>query len=141
MSKSYLVPHDFESVNLAYVNTTFNAAGSSFTAGNSQSGEFITLNATGGSAVNVPSIFSGLDLNFVVSNTGAHTITLPAGSLYGPVLFPYAGTTGSLVANANGVIATTTGSTVGDRFRLTSDGSKCYISGSVARFNAFKYVS
>lgn len=141
MSKSYLVPHDFQTINLGYLNDTFNAAGSTFIASSSVSGEFVTLNATGGSAVTVPSLFSGLDITFIVSNTGAHTITFPSGTLYGTVNFPYAGTTGSLTANANGVIATTAGSAVGDRFKLTSDGIKCYVSGQVSTFNAFKYIS
>lgn len=141
MSKSYLVPQSFQSINLGSVNTTLNVAGTSFTAGSDVSGELITLNATGGSAVIVPTIYSGLDLTFIVANTGAHTITVPAGTLYGTAHFPYAGTSGSLVANANGVIATTVGSTVGDQINLTSDGTKCYLTGSVARFNAFKYSS
>lgn len=141
MSKSYLVPHDFKTVNLGYLNDTFNLAGSTFVAGVNQSGEFITLNATGGSAVTIQSLSPGLDLTFIVSNTGAHTITAPAGTLYGTVNFPYSGTTGNLTANANGVIATTSGSAVGDRFKLTSDGVKCYISGQVSSFNSFRYTS
>lgn len=141
MSKSYLVPHDFQTVNLGFLNDTFNVAGSTFTAGSNVSGEYITLNATGGSVVTIPSLYSGLDLTFIVSNTGAHMITVPAGTLYGTVNFPYAGTSGSLTANANGVIATTTGSTVGDRLKITSDGVNCYISGQVARFNALRYIS
>lgn len=136
MSKSYLVPHDFQTINLGYLNDTFNQAGSSLNAGLQQSGEFITLNATGGSVVNVPSIFSGLDLTFIVSNTGAHMVTLPSGTLFGTLSYPYAGTVGNLTANGNGSIATTSGSSVGDRIRVTSDGIKCYLSGSVGKFNA-----
>lgn len=136
MSKSYLVPHDFQTINLGYLNDTFNQAGPTFSAGLQQSGEFITLNATGGSVVTIPSVFSGLDLTFIVSNLGAHTITFPSGTLFGTLGYPYAGTIGNLIANGNGSIATTSGSTVGDRIRITSDGMKCYLSGSVAKFNA-----
>jgi hypothetical protein len=138
MSKSYLVPHDFQSVNIGSLNTTLNVAGSTFVAGANVSGELVTLNATGGSAVTVPSLVAGLDLTFVVSNTGAHTITLPSACVYGTVNFPYAGTSGSMLAAASTVISTTAGSTVGDRFKLTSDGTKCYLSGTVSTFNAIK---
>lgn len=136
MSKSYLVPHDFQSVNLGAVNTTLNIAGSTFTAGPSVSGELVTLNATGGSTVSVPGIFSGLDLTFVVANTGAHTITLPSACVYGTVGYNYAGTSGSMLAAGSTVISTTAGSAVGDQIKLTSDGVKCYLSGNVAAFNA-----
>lgn len=140
MSKSYLVPHDFQSINLGFLNDTFNVAGSVFVAGQNQSGEYITLNATGGSAVTVPSIYSGLDLTFIVSNTGAHTITLPSSTLFGVVNFPYAGTSGSMNAAANTVILTTAGSAVGDRIKLTSDGINCYLSGTVSKYNGIKLV-
>jgi len=141
MSKSYLVPQDFQSVNLGSVNTTINVAGSTFTAGPDVSGEIIILNATGGSVVTVPSLVSGLDLTFIVSNTGAHTITVPTGTLHGTAHFPYAGTAGTLFASANAVIATTVGSVVGDQFNITSDGTKCYLTGSVRNFNSFRIVS
>jgi hypothetical protein len=138
MSKSYLVPHDFQSVNLGYTSTVLNAAGSTFVAGADVSGELVTLNATGGSAVSVPGIFSGLDLTFVVANTGAHTITLPSACVYGTVGYNYAGTSGNMLAAASTVISTTAGSAVGDCIKLTSDGTKCYLSGTVTAFNAIK---
>lgn len=138
MSKSYLVPHDFQSINLSYTSTVLNVAGSTFIAGPAASGELVTLNATGGSAVSVPGLFSGLDLTFVVSNTGAHTITLPSACIYGTVNFNYDGTSGSMLAAASTVISTTAGSKVGDCIKLTSDGSKCYLSGTVSTFNAIK---
>ena len=136
MSKSYLVPHDFQSINLSYTNTTLNLAGSTFVANINVSGELVTLNATGGSAVSVPGLFPGLDLTFIVANTGAHTITFPSGCVYGTVNYPYTGTVGNMSAVASTVISTTTGSKVGDRIKLTSDGFKCYLSGTVSTFNA-----
>ena len=138
MSKSYLVPHDFQSVNLGYTSTVLNLAGSTFVASPAVSGELVTLNATGGSAVSVPGIFPGLNLTFVVANTGAHTITLPSACVYGTVNFPYTGTFGNMLAAASTIISTTTGSKVGDCIKLTSDGTKCYLSGTVSAFNAIK---
>lgn len=138
MSKSYLVPHDFSSINVSYFNDTINSAGSAFTTTQAQSGEFVTLTATSGSTVIVPNLFSGLDFTFIVANTGAHTITCPTGTLFGAVNFPYAGTSGNLVASASTTISTTSGSCVGDRLKLTSDGVNCYVSGTVSKFNSLK---
>lgn len=138
MSKSFLVPHDFSTISLSFSNDTINPAGSTFTVSQLQSGEYITLNATGGSAVSVPNLFPGLDITFIVANTGAHTITAPTGTLYGTMNYPYAGTSGNLVASANSVISTTSGSSVGDRIKLTSDGVRCYLSGTVSAFNGVR---
>ena len=140
MSKAYLVPHDFSTINISYFNDVFNTAGSVFSAGQAQSGEYITLTATGGSTVTVPAIFSGLDLTFIVANTGAHTITCPSGTIFGAINFPYAGTSGNLSAAASTSISTTLGSCVGDRFKLTSDGTNCYLSGTVSKYNSVKIL-
>ena len=142
MSKSFLTVHDFSSINVGSIEQQVYGLGSSYTVGNSNSGDFMLLNATGGSAVILPSVSAGLDFKFIVSNTGAHTVTAPSGTLFGAVnvAISNSAVSSNLVASANGVISTTAGSAVGDRFSVLSDGTNYYVSGTVARSNGLNFT-
>ena len=141
MSKSYQAVHDFQSVNLTQSLTQINLAGSSLSVKNSHSGDVILLNATGGSAVSLPTPNGGLNFTFVVSNTGAHTIVAPSACINGAVANAVFNTGASLATGAaKTTISPTAGSAIGDTIRLVATDSKYYLSGNVANFNAVKYA-
>lgn len=140
MSKSYLIPHSFSRIDVATSIDRVVLAGNTFTATSTESGSFIILNSTSGSIVSVPNVGTGLDLTFIVGVTGGHTITCPTNTIFGSLNFPFAGTGGNLLANGKTSISTTTGSCVGDRLKLTCDGTNFYLAGTVSRFNALNIV-
>ena len=138
MSKSYLVPHDFSQITVSMSNDTINFSNSSFTAGSNVSGEYIMLNSTSGSSVVVPSLGVGFDMTFIVSATSPnHSVTVPPNTLFGIIS---QGTSGNLAANSNHIINSTTGSCVGDRFKLVCDGTNFYVEGNSAKFNGFTFA-
>jgi hypothetical protein len=141
MSKSHLTIHDFQSINLGSSIPQFTAAGSSITLDSSNSGDYISLNTTSGSAITLPPPVTGLNFPFVVTAVGPHTITSPiSGNIYGSLACAIP-TIGSSLLTSNGgtVISTTSGSLVGDRINIVSDGANYYVSGTVGRFNALKF--
>lgn len=143
MSKSALVPHDFETINVDYTITPVNFVGTSQILTVQNSGDLNVLNSTSGSVVSLPLASSGYTFPFVVSALGPHTITAPASTLFGAVncAVPTTGSTLN-VTNATGstVLLTTSGSTIGDRFNVISDGTNYYVSGTVSKYNAIKFL-
>lgn len=140
MSKSYLIPHSFSRIDVATSVDRFILAGNTFTATSNESGNFIMLNSTSGSSVSVPNAGTGLDFTFIVGVTGGHTITCPTNTIFGSLNFPFAGTSGNLLANGMTSISTTAGSCVGDTLKLRCDGTNFYLTGTVSRFNALNIV-
>jgi hypothetical protein len=142
MSKAYLTVHDFSALNVNSIEQQLIPAGAAYSAGNTASGDIILLNSTSGSSVTLPSNSPGLHFTFLVSNTGAHTITSPSANLYGGlnVVVANSAVSSNLVANGNTVISTTSGSSIGDTITLLSDDTKYYVSGTVSRFNGLKMV-
>lgn len=133
MSKSYLIPHSFSQLNVGSALSQSILAGSTLTVTTAESGDFIILNATGGSAVSVPSSAraAGLDLTFIVGVSAAsHTITFPTGTLFGHI---DQSTAGSLVAGSTNTSVSSSAGSVGDMFKVVCDGTKFYISGSAAK--------
>lgn len=142
MSQSYKTIREYQSLSVASSIIQVNLAGSSISLSNDQSGELITLNATGGSIVTLPTPSKGLHYKFIVSATGGHTITAPSACIFGAVCNAVSNTGASILNTgaAKTVIATTTGSSVGDSLSLVCDGSKYFVSGTVTQFNALKFV-
>lgn len=142
MSQAYKTIKEYQSVSVSSTLVQVNLAGSSVNLGNNQSGEVVTLNSTGGSVVTLPFPMKGLQYKFIVSATGGHTITAPSACIYGAVCNAVSNTGASILStgSAKTIIATTTGSAVGDSFSLVCDGSKYFVSGSVSQFNALKFI-
>lgn len=146
MAQSYKTIHDFQFLNLAQSSLNVAPLGTNIILDNTQSGDILLLNATAGSIVNLPSPSSGLSYAFIVRATGGHTISAPTASIYGAIgcsnANPNPGTVGSTLTTgpAKTVIATTSGSSIGDAFTLTSDGTNYYVRGAVANYNALKFM-
>lgn len=142
MSQAFKTIREYQSLSVASTLVQVNLAGSSVSLSNAQSGEVITLSATGGSAISLPSPSKGLQYKFIVSATGGHTITAPSACIYGAVCNAVSNTAASILSTgaAKTGIATTTGSVVGDSITLVCDGSKYFVSGTVSQFNALKFV-
>jgi hypothetical protein len=141
MSQRSKVIHDFQSVNLSQSQVQFTDAGSSITLGAAQSGDIVTLSATAGSVVTLPSPSVGLLYRFVVTNTGAHTLTAPSACINGAISISQFSTSANLATGASKtVIKTTAGSAIGDQFTLLGTDSKYFLSGTVGVFNAVTIV-
>lgn len=141
MSQRYKVIHDFRSVNLGQSQLQLTEAGSSITLSPSESGDIIALNATGGSAVALPTPLSGLMYRFIVTNTGAHTLTAPSACINGAISNAVFNTGANLATGAAKTsIATTAGSVIGDTITLVGNGSKYFVSGTVTNFNAVRFA-
>ena len=141
MPQGYNVVRDFKQLHISQSTLQLNAAGSAITMGTSHSGDIVTLNATAGSAVTLPVPKSGLFYQFIVTNTGPHTLTAPSACINGALGFAVSSSTASLATGAAKTsISTTAGSVVGDSFNLVSDGSKYYLRGNVTNFNAVKFA-
>ena len=137
MSQRSKVIHDFQSVNLGQLQLQVTNAGSSISLKPSESGDIVLLNATGGSAVTLPSPSSGLHYRFIVSNTGAHTITAPTACINGALAISQYSTSANLATGAaKTVIKTTVGSLIGDQINLIGVNNKYFLSGVVSTFNA-----
>lgn len=143
MSQSSRTIHDYRRINVGQTLLQVSPAGTAITLGNSHSGDLITLTATSGSAIRLPAPSAGLSFPFVVAATSAgHVITAPAGTLFGAVTVavPTAGSTINVSATGGSTtLSTTTGSVVGDRIQIVSDGTKYFVSGSIARFNGVTF--
>ena len=141
MSQASKVVRDFTAINIEQSQLQITPANQSISLGLPQSGDLITLNATSGSAVALPTPLPGLIYQFVVSNTGAHTVTALTPCINGAVGFALSSSNANLATGAaKTAIATTTGSSVGDSFTLISDGTKYFLRGSVTNFNAIKFA-
>lgn len=137
MSQRSKVIHDFQSVNLGQSQLQLTDAGAAITLTPNHSGDFIALNATGGSAVTLPSPSAGLLYRFVVTNTGAHVITAPTACINGAIAISQYSTSANLATGAaKTVIKTTAGSLIGDQITLIGTDSKYFLSGVVSVFNA-----
>jgi hypothetical protein len=137
MSQRSKVIHDFQSVNLGQSQLQLTGAGSAITLAPKHSGDIIMLNATGGSAVTLPSPSAGLLYRFVVTNTGAHVITAPTACINGAIAISQFSTSANLATGAaKTVIKTTAGSLIGDQITLLGTDSKYFLSGVVGLFNA-----
>jgi hypothetical protein len=141
MSQRYKVIHDFQSVNLSQSQLQFTNADLSITLGAAQSGDIVTLNATGGSVVILPSPSTGLLYRFVITNIGAHTLTAPSACINGAVANSVFNTGSNLATGtAKTSIASTVGSAIGDSFSLMGTGTTYVLSGNVSNFNAVKFA-
>ena len=141
MSQASKVVRDFTAINIEQSQLQITPAGASISLGLPQSGDLITLNATGGSAVSLPTPLPGLIYQFVVSNTGAHTVTALTACINGAVGFAVSSSIANLATGAAKTeIATTAGSVIGDSFTLVSDGTKYFLRGNVTNFNAIKFA-
>lgn len=141
MSQRSKVIHDFRSVNLGQSQLQLTHAGSSITLTPAESGDLIALNATGGSVVSLPTPLSGLMYRFVVTNTGAHTLTAPSACINGAIVNAVFNTGANLATGAAKTsIATTAGSAIGDSLTLLGDGTRYFLSGTVTNFNAVKFA-
>lgn len=141
MSQRSKVIHDFQSLNLGQSRLQLSDAGTSITLGPAQSGDIVTLNATSGSIVSLPFPSSGLVYKFIVTNTGAHTLTAPSACINGAIANAISSTNGNLATGASKTaISTTAGSVIGDSFTLLGTGSKYFLSGNVTNFDAIRYA-
>lgn len=141
MSKSYLAIHDFQAINVSQSLTQVNNAGNSLSPKVSESGEVILLNSTSGSTVSLPAPKLGLQFTFIVSNTGAHVVSASTACINGAISNAVFNTGANLATGAAKTnILTTTGSAIGDTFKLISTDSKYYLSGNVSNFNAVKFT-
>ena len=141
MSKSYLTIHEFQTVSEDTNSVQVSSLGVSTTLGNSQSGDVLILSSTGGSSVMLPSPSSGLSYKFIIGATGEHTITAPSALIVGALNTAVFNTGANLSTGAaKTTIATTSGSTVGDCFNLTSDGASFFLGGTVSQYNGVKFV-
>lgn len=140
MSKSFYTPHDFNSINVLQQQKQVSILGTAVTVGNSHSGDINILNATGGSVVTLPAPASGLNFKFIVANSSSNMFVAPSTSIYGGVSTSAYHTSGNLAAAGNTSITTTSGSAIGDSYSFVSDGSRYYLSGNVANFNAFQFA-
>lgn len=141
MSQRSKVIHDFRSVNLGQSQLQITHAGSAITLTPAESGDIILLNATGGSTVTLPPPISGLMYRFIVSNTGAHTLTAPSACINGALAISQYSTSANLATGAaKTVIKTTNGSLIGDSFNLVAADSKYFLSGVVSVHNAVHIV-
>lgn len=137
MSQRYKVIHDFRSVNVGQSQLQLTEAGSAITLTPAESGDIIALNATGGSAITLPTPLSGLMYRFIVTNTGPHVITAPSACINGAIAISQFSTSANLATGAaKTVIKTTTGSLIGDQITLIGGDSKYFLSGVVSVFNA-----
>jgi hypothetical protein len=136
MSQRSKVVHDFQSLNLGFSLAQLSEADSAITLTPNHSGDIITLNATGGSAVTLPTPSAGLLYRFVVTNTGAHVITAPSACINGAIAISQYSTSANLATGAaKTVIKTTAGSLIGDQITLLGTDSKYFLSGVVGVFN------
>jgi hypothetical protein len=141
MSQRSKVIHDFKSVNLSQSQLQFTDAGSSITLGAAESGDIVTLNATSGSAVTLPSPSTGLLYRFIITNTGPHTLTAPTACINGAVVNAVFNTGSNLATGAAKTsIAATAGSVIGDSLTLMGTGTNYFLSGNVSNFNAVKFA-
>lgn len=141
MSKSYLTIHEYQTTSQDDTILQVSNLGSSVTLGNSQSGDVLVLSNTSGSSVMLPSPSSGLAYQFIVGATAGHTITAPSALIVGALNTAVFNTGANLATGtAMTTIATTAGSSVGDCFNLTSDGTQFYLRGTVAQYNGIKFL-
>jgi hypothetical protein len=143
MSKSFLVPQEFQSLAVAQSKLNISNAGTSITLGNAQSGDVILLNATGGSSVMLPAPRLGLNYTFIVSATAAgHVVSAPTATIMGALSTADGRVTvGSLVSGAAKTsILSTTGSVVGDQFSLVASDTQYFLRGVVSNFNGAKFA-
>lgn len=142
MAQAYKTIHEYQSLTVASTNLNVLPAGTNLILTSAQDGNVVLLNATAGSIVNLPSPQSGALFTFLVSATGGHVVAAPSASIYGSIMAsnPTAGSSMLTTGPAKTTISTTTGSAVGDTFTLVSDGTNFYVKGSVANFNAAKFM-
>lgn len=140
MSQRSKVIHDFQSLNLGQSRLQITDAGSAITLGPSHSGDIIALNATGGSAVTLPTPSDGLYYRFIVTNTGGHVLTAPSACINGAIAVSQYSTSANFATGpAKSTIRTTTGSLIGDQITLIGKDNKYFLSGSAGLFNAFVF--
>lgn len=141
MSQRSKTIHDFKAINLSQSTLDVTNVNGSLVLDNSHSGDFISLNSTSGCTITVPPPSAGLQFNFVVNNTGAHTLTTSSAIINGSIINAVFNTGANLATGtAKSVIATTTGSAVGDTFSLTANGSKYFLKGVVSNYNAVSFL-
>lgn len=140
MSQSYKTIHEFQTLNVSYTDITVTNITGASTLTQLQSGNIISLNSTSGCAVTLPSPTNGVVYQFLVNNTGAHTLTAPSACINGTVTSAIANTTANLsTGTAKTVISTTSGSSVGDAFTLIGANGKYFVKGNVSQNNALQF--
>lgn len=139
MSKSFNTIHEFSNITVKQTHVTVQSAGTNLALRMGDSGGVIMLNSTSGSTITLPTASSGINYKFIVSNTGAHSITSMSSNIYGKLM---AGSTGGIlsITSAKSVIRTTSGSMIGDDITLQSDGINYYVSGSLTGYNGAVFM-
>jgi hypothetical protein len=141
MSQRSKTIHEFKAINLSQSTLDITNVNGSLLLNNSHSGDFISLNSTSGCTITLPSPTPGLNFNFVINNTGAHTLTASSAIINGSISHSVFSTSANLATGtAKSIIATTTGSAVGDTFTLTGNGSKYFLKGCVSNHNAVEFA-
>ena len=138
MSHSYHSIHEFSSLKVANQKASVSSLSESATLGNAESGSSIVLNSTTGSTLTLPSAILGLNYNVIIAATAdAHSINAGSALLLGNVSSATA-TDGVVMSTgaAKTTLSTTVGSAIGDSFKLISDGTNWYVSGSANTFDA-----
>lgn len=140
MSQRSKTLHDFKAINLRQSILDVTNVSGALVLDNSHSGDFINLNSTTGCAITLPPPSAGLTFNFVVNNTGAHTLTAASAIINGAITNAVFNTSANLATGTpKSIIATTSGSSVGDTFTLTGNGSKYFLKGVVSNYNAVEF--
>lgn len=141
MSQRSKVVHDFKSINLGQLQLQVKNAGNALSLTPAESNDIISLNSTSGSAISLPTPSAGLHYRFIVTNTGAHTITAPTACINGALVNSVFNTGANLATGAAKTsIATTAGSVIGDNLSLIATNNKYFLSGNVSNFNAVKFA-
>lgn len=141
MSQSFKTIHDFQSLNVGQSILDVTSVTNTLTLTPKHSGDIISLDSTSGCAITLPTPTPGCLFQFVVNNTGPHTITAPSACINGSIVNSIFNTGSNLATSTpKTVISTTTGSAVGDTFTLTANSTKYFLKGTVAQFNAVQYT-
>jgi hypothetical protein len=141
MSQRSKTIHEFSAINLAQSTLTLTSVTGAKTLLTGDSGDFFSLNATSGCTITLPAPSSGLVFNFLVNNTGAHTLVAPSACIVGSVSNAVANTGASLATGvAKTIVSTTSGSAVGDSITLIGNSSKYFLQGNVSEYNAVTFT-
>lgn len=143
MSKNFYAHHEFAKLSVQSNAKTVNNLLTSTTLGSSGSNSHFFLGSTTGRTISLPAAgsASGISYEFTVAATAAsHLIAAPAASIVGSLSSDV--TTAGAVQSTGAAktsLQTTSGSAVGDNFRLTSNGTTWFLSGQTSAFNGVKF--
>lgn len=136
MSKAFFSHHEFSQLKVASSSKPVSTQMASATLTSADSGSLLFFGSTTGTALTLPaaSAAAGLSFEVAVAATAAnHSLVAPAAELVG-VLTSDAPTDGVSLATGAAKTSLTTGagSALGDHFKVTSNGTNWFLSGSCA---------